>query len=298
MTKVKIVVCVCTFRRPQLLRGTLEHLRNLDTAGLFDYSVVVTDNDKNASARSVVEEFSRSVPFTVVYGVEPEQNISLARNHALRLADGDFVALIDDDEFPSPSWLLTLFRTLQEHGADGVLGPVKPVFETEPPAWIRKGRFFEKPRRTTGLTLKWNQTSTANVLIAKRIIEGITEPFRREFGSGCEDLDFFKRMMALGRKFVWCNEAIVSEVIPPTRWTRQYLVRRALLRGRNGRALADRRAIAKALIAIPLYSAMLPGLALAGRHHLIAYLMKLGDHAGLLAGVLRLRVLGDKYLVG
>ena len=170
---------------------------------MFDYSIVVADNDRAESARATVAEFARTTTLGVVYCMEPEQNISLARNKALEFARGDYIAWIDDDEYPAADWLKFFFETLQQHSADGVLGPVKPVFESPPPAWITRGRFFEKPRRVTGLKLRWNQTSTANVLVRREILQGIAEPFRREFGSGCEDIDFFKRMIEAGRTFVW-----------------------------------------------------------------------------------------------
>jgi glycosyltransferase involved in cell wall biosynthesis len=293
-----ITVCICSFKRPHLLKNTLENLRGLRTDGLFDYSIVVADNDRTESARDTVLEFARAASLDVVYCVEAEQNISLARNQAAAHARGDFIAWIDDDEFPNQDWLLSFFRAAQKYQADGVLGPVKPVFENPPPSWITRGRFFDKPRRLTGLKLRWEQTSTANVLMRRTILEGMTEPFRREFGSGCEDLDFFKRMIEAGRTFVWCDEAIVSEVIPPARWKRRYLLRRALLRGRNGHSFADPVSIVKSLIALPLYLLLLPFLLLAGQHLFVRYAMKIGDHAGKLMGRLGLRLLGEKYLAG
>lgn len=293
-----ICICLCTFKRPQLLAVTLTHLRGLETGGRFTYSIVVADNDRAESGRATVEEYARTSGVETVYGVEPEQNISLARNKALELARGDYIAWIDDDEFPDRNWLLVFFNALQSSGADGVLGPVKPVFETPPPAWIVRGRFFEKGKHASGAKLEWYQTSTANVLVKREILAGLAEPFRRQFGSGCEDQDFFQRMTRAGRKFVWCNEAVVSEIVPPTRWTRKYLWRRAWLRGQNYRHLADARGIVKSLIAVPLYVIVLPFLLLAGQHVFVKFLMKIGDHAGKLTGVAGLKFMGEKYHAG
>ena len=298
MAPKHICICICSYKRPHLLKCTLENLRKLETAGLFDYSIVVADNDREESAKATVAEFARTTSLAVVYCMEPEQNISLARNKALEFAQGDFIAWIDDDEYPAANWLLSFFETLQKYQADGVLGPVKPVFENPPPAWITRGRFFDKPRRVTGLKLRWHQTSTANVLVKRQILHGLAEPFRRQFGSGCEDLDFFKRMMEAGHAFVWCDEAIVSEIIPPARWKRRYLYRRAFLRGRNGKYFADLGSVLKSIIALPLYLLLLPFLLLAGQHLFVRYLMKIGDHAGNLAGIFGLKFGGDKYLAG
>ena len=52
----------------------------------------------------------------ISYDVEPEQNIALARNRAIGNASGEYVALIDDDEFPDKQWLLTLYEAIDRYG--------------------------------------------------------------------------------------------------------------------------------------------------------------------------------------
>src|SRR6266850_2216588 len=89
------------------------------------------------------------------YCVESQQNIARARNKAVENAEGDFVAFIDDDEFPTQDWLRTLLATLTEYQVDGVLGPVKPHFDAAPPRWIVEGGFHDRPEDPTGKRLDW-----------------------------------------------------------------------------------------------------------------------------------------------
>lgn len=269
----------------------------LKTEDLFDYSIVVVDNDKDQSAKDTVVSFAATTSIKVTYAVEPEQNIAMARNRALRFATGDYVAWIDDDEFPAGNWLLQFYKLLDQSVAAGALGPVEPFFETPPPPWILKGRFFEKRRNmTTGSTLPWQRTSTANVLMRRTLFDDLPEPFRRQFGSGGEDTDLFKRMMERGHKFIWCNEAVVNEIIPPIRWTRRYLVRRALLRGQNGRQFFDAISVAKSIVAVPLYLLLLPFLLAVGQHFFVRFLIKISDHAGALLSLAGFNLMGSKYL--
>jgi succinoglycan biosynthesis protein ExoM len=295
---LEITICICTFRRPRLLKKLLLELAKQETSGLFDYSVVVADNDREQSARRVVEEVAGAMPMRIKYCVEMEQNIALARNKAVTNADGDFIAFIDDDEFPSKDWLLTMLKVCNERGVAGVLAPVRPFFESEPPRWLLKGRFCERPEHASGYVLSWRETRTGNVLFRRDILEGLNEPFRRELGNGGEDQEFFKRMIERGHEFIWCNEAPVYEVVPPERWKRGYMLRRALLRGQNERHLVNARAVFTSLIAVPLYTLMLPFLLLAGHHWVMRYLIRLSDHAGRLIGLMGLRPLGTKYLSG
>ena len=295
---VRISVCICTFKRPRLLKKLLVELGRQETAEEFKYSIVVADNDREESARSVADELAAELPVPIKYCVEPQQNIAMARNKAMANAHGEFIAFIDDDEFPPADWLLTVFRACNEQQADGVLGPVWPQFEHEPSLWLIKGRFCERPEYPTGYKLNWRETRTGNVLIRRRILEGVEEPFRREFGNGGEDQEFFKRMMARGFVFIWCNEAAVHEVVPPERCRRSYLLKRALQRGLAEKRLADFRGICKSLIAIPLYAIMLPFLLLAGQHWFMRYLIRLCDHVGKLAGVFGWKPLGTTYVSG
>ncbi|HEX8950107.1 MAG TPA: glycosyltransferase family 2 protein, partial [Dissulfurispiraceae bacterium] len=227
-----ICVCVCTYRRQESLGSLLSELTKQDTGGYFDYSIVIVDNDRRETARHTAESFARQSGIPSRYYVEPEQNIALARNKTIENAGGEFVALIDDDEFPHTRWLLNLYKTLDRYKADGVLGPVLPHFEKEPPRWILKGRFFDRPSHPTGHVLQWQNTRTGNALLKRELFQEGGLWFNPDFGSGGEDRDFFRRKIEEDRVFVWCNEAPVFEVVPPRRWERTVLLKRALLRGK------------------------------------------------------------------
>jgi succinoglycan biosynthesis protein ExoM len=293
-----ISICICTFRRPNLLQRLLKKLENMDTQGLFTYSVVVADNDRMQSAMQVVSDFAAISSVPVVYCVEPEQNIALARNKAIKNVEGDFIAFIDDDEFPNEAWLCNLFNTWKSYKADGVLGPVDPYFESEPARWVKQGGFFERPRYSTGYKLNWPETRTGNVLFRRSILNGIDKAFSSEFGTGSEDVDFFRRMMEQGREFIWCNEAIVYEVVPPARCTCRYLLRLALLRGSNSvkHPVHRIRNLAKSVVAIPVYTLALPILMVLGRHVFMKYLIKSLDHTGRVLAYLGWRVVKERNM--
>lgn len=283
-----ISVCICTYRRPLLLKRLLTELTRQDTKGFFSFSVVVADNDHRQSAKQVVSEFAATSSIPISYCVEPEQNIALVRNKALENANGEFIAFIDDDEIPAEDWLCRLFKTCNAYGVDGVLGPVKPYFEHKPPKWLIKYKSIERPEHDTGYKMGFSETRTGNVLFRREILNGLNCVFRPEFGTGSEDVDFFRRMMSNGRIFIWCNNAVVYEIVPPARCKRSYLLKLALLRGGNSLKHQEGRVrnLFKALIAIPVYGLALPFLFVAGDHHFMSYLIKVFDHAGRLLGLL------------
>jgi succinoglycan biosynthesis protein ExoM len=292
-----ISVCVCTYKRPRLLRRLLQGVREQDTSGLFTYSIVVVDNDQSRSAEPVVSEFATGSTIPVQYCLEPQQSIALARNRAIENSDGEFIAFIDDDEFPTQTWLLTLFNALNEYKVDGVLGPVKPHFDNEPPRWVVEGKFYDRPSYPTGFVIDWRKGRTGNVLFKKRIIASEAQLFKPEFRTG-EDQDFFRRLIEKGHVFIWCHEALAYEVVPPIRWKRTFMLRRSLLRG----ATAVRhptfgvREVASSMIAVPVYAAALPFALVLGQGHFMLLLVKLFDHAGKLLALLGVNPVDEPYV--
>jgi glycosyltransferase involved in cell wall biosynthesis len=288
--KSHISVCICTYRRPEWLRRLLLSLQEQQTDGLFSYSIVVADNDAAESARDLVTEISSVSAVPVVYCVEPQRNIALVRNRAVGAATGDWIAFIDDDEFPIKEWLLILYQACTTQKAQGALGPVRPHFEQPPPEWVPKSGLYDRPEHETGFVMSWHESRTGNLLFRREILPVDGPAFSPEFANGGEDQDFFRRMMARGHRFVWCNEAVVYETVPPVRWNKMVMIRRAMLRGRNtlkhAKGLSRAKNILTSVLAVPAYTLLLPLLALVGRHLFMRYLIRLFDHLGrLLAAV-------------
>jgi len=294
--KPHISVCICTYKRPHILARLLRELAEQETGGRFTFSVVVVDNDHSLSAEAVVQDFLSTSSVPVRYCVEPQQNIARARNKAVQNAEGDFIAFIDDDELPISRWLLNLFEACGNDRA-GVLGPVKPRFDEDPPAWVVKGRFCERPSYPTGFVIDWRKGRTGNVLLRRRLFRDEAEPFRPQFLTG-EDQDFFRRMIDKGHVFTWCSEAVAYEIVPATRWNRRFMLKRALLRGKIAPVHPTFGAaeIVKSLVAVPAYTAALPVALVLGQHAFMAVVVKLFDHLGKLLALLGVNPIRDPYV--
>jgi glycosyltransferase involved in cell wall biosynthesis len=280
-----------------MLKRLLAELDRQETGGLFTYSIVVADNDQARSAQAAVEEMRRVCAASIKYCVEPARNIALARNKAVENVEGTYIALIDDDEFPSPAWLLTLFKTCNDYKVDGVLGPVKRHFEETPPAWFQKSRIYDRKVNPTGKLVQWKEARTGNALLKSRILAGEASPFRPQFRAG-EDQDFFRRKTEQGYVFIWSADAVVFETIPPARWKRGYILRKAMLQGATAALQPNCGAvsIAKSVIAVPLYVVILPFALLVGHHYFMALLVKICDHAGKLLMRMGINPIREEYV--
>jgi glycosyltransferase involved in cell wall biosynthesis len=278
----------------------LSKLEEQETEALFAYSIVIVDNDRSESARQTVESIARLSRISISYYVEPEQNIALARNKAIENAKGDLIGFIDDDEFPVEEWLLNLYKALNRYKSDGILGPVLPYFEKEPPRWVLKGRFFDRPTHPTGYVLGWKNTRTGNALLRRELFREDCKWFDPAFGSGGEDRDFFRRKIEEGYVFVWCNEASVFESVSPKRWRRTVLLKRALLRGKMAMNATGSRPVSvlESAVAIVIYTCFLPLLLVMGGHVFMKYLIKDCDHLGKVLAFLGIDWVREKYVGG
>jgi glycosyltransferase involved in cell wall biosynthesis len=293
-----IQVCVCTYKRPALLERCLLSLAVQRTEDCFTYSLVVADNDVAESARETVARVAASATLAIDYCVEPQQNIARTRNRAVRQASGAYLAFLDDDEFTHPEWLVTLYRALEQYAADAVLGPVHPYFAAAAPQWVIDGRFYDRPVLATGTRLPWTKCRTGNVLMRRELLGEDAEPFDPACLSG-EDQDFFRRKSEAGYTFVWCHEAGAREAVPPSRWRRGFLVRRALFRGifaQRNHGLQPWRLL-QALIAMPVYTLMLPAALALGQARFMRCVFKLSYHAGRLLGFLGVNPIRQAYVV-
>ncbi len=292
-----LCVCICTYKRPQLLKRLLDELAQQNTEGLFTYSILVADNDSAETAKLIVEEFESSWTIPILYCVQSQQNISLTRNKAIENAEGDFIVFIDDDEFPIKDWLLILFKACNEYKVDGVLGPVLPYFDVQPPKWVIRGKFYERPIYPTGLVIDGKKGRTGNVLLKMQVFADCEQPFKPEFRTG-EDQDFFGRMIEKGFVFIWCQEAVAYEVVAPIRWNRSFMLRRALLRGATSSIRSDfgPRDVLKSLMAVPAYTVALPFTLLLGQHLLMNVLIKLFDHSAKLLRLVGVNPIKEQYV--
>jgi succinoglycan biosynthesis protein ExoM len=300
-----ISVCICTYKRLRFLERLLERLYDQQTDNLFDYAIIVVDNDVEKSAEFFVTNFRKGGNLHISYFNEPRRSFSHARNKAVENAKGDFIAFVDDDEVPENNWLLNLYRTFCSFKADGVLGPVIPYFEIQPPQWTIRSHMFKRDRYSTGTSLTLRDLRTGNVLLAKHIFNANSPPFNPRFGrTGGEDGDFFRRMLEQGFSFVWCDEAPAYETVPPERYSRKYFIKRALLRGVSEARLIKANnakipsllvpSVVKSLIASSLYTFALPILFIIGRHIFMKFLIKDCDHIGKLLALCGIEVIKER----
>ncbi len=135
---------------------------------------------------------------------------------------------------PQPAWLQSIVGVWQRAGADVVQSRLIPIFDEVPPKWVVDGRFFESERFPDGSAISYLNCGTSGVLLRRRALPEGPDVFDPRFRfTGGEDTEMFERMHRAGRTFVWADEAVVEQLVPVTRATFGWQVRRGYMIGNH-----------------------------------------------------------------
>lgn len=131
----EFTVAVCTWNRAARLRRALESHAAARVPENVRWEMVVVDNGSTDETAAVLAEFATRLPLRCV--VEPRLGLSYARNAAVDAARGCYMLWTDDDVLVSPEWVAGYARAVRAWpGAVVFGGPIAPLFEPDPPAWL------------------------------------------------------------------------------------------------------------------------------------------------------------------
>lgn len=241
---VESVVCVPTFRRPDLLEATLRSLAA--QRGGNDFAIIVVENEgeERAGAQRAAALLEGEL-FKGLVIVEPRQGNCKAYNAAWRCALTRFPALrqvlgIDDDETAEPLWLDAFLKASAAAPAQLFGGSVTPDFEDASRAWLAAHPVFRSHYTVSGPVPMLY--SSANYLIRREVLERLGFPFLDESFdfTGGGDTDFFTRAKAAGFCFWWVQEAAQRESMPARRSEFSWIQARALRNGAISAAIERR----------------------------------------------------------
>ena len=229
-------ILICTFNRAGLLGETLRSLAGMHVDSRLRWEVLVVDNNSSDNTRAVTERYAAGFPAPVRWLFESRQGKSHALNTGIHASAGDVIVFTDDDVQVTPDWLDAGVRPLLERtDIDYTGGPVHPLWESEPPAWIN-GKpgilwgpialvdygpepfiFEDRQRIAMGV----------NMAVRRSLINrvgGFHPDLERSGKSlmGQGQAEFFFRTRAAGVRGLYLPEMKLNHHVPASRMTRQY----------------------------------------------------------------------------
>lgn len=115
-----VSIVIPTFRRPAVLRETLEALSKLDYPR-ERFEVIVIDDGSDDETPEVVNVAQTKLP-NLSYNYQTNSGVAKARNQGARLAKGDILVFNDDDILVEPDNIQKHIRHLSEFGKCLVCG--------------------------------------------------------------------------------------------------------------------------------------------------------------------------------
>jgi succinoglycan biosynthesis protein ExoM len=232
----RVLIAIPTFCRPDGLRRLLTAIAAMDT--LADIKVLVADNEgTDGAGLALVRGVAQSYRFPIEAIPVPERGLTSVRNamitHARKDETLDYVAMIDDDEWPTARWIDDLVAMQKATGAGIVGGPNLPVFAPGAPGWAAHCPLFVSDDMPDGdVGMVWG---TCNLLLHRSAFahsdSNLFDPlFNR---SGGEDVDAFMRLKASGHRFAWSRSAVVWDDVPLNRTTLGWITKRAFRIGNS-----------------------------------------------------------------
>ena len=221
-----VSIVIPTYKRPDGISVALASAAR-QSAGERAVEIVVADNDPEASAKDFVLHFSKSSPIEVVYKHVPNPGVSNARNGALDVARGRFIAFLDDDMEALNGWLEELIKTALKYKTGITFGPAIALMPNkEDPLNPYMEPFFSRVvDEPEGYITKC--LGTGGCLLDRAICKmpsPVFNPIHNETGG--EDDALFQHLRRKGAKVAWAKKAESYEIVPASRATPQYMWKR------------------------------------------------------------------------
>ena len=233
---LRLSLIISTYNRSDLLIGALQSVVQ-QSADPQLWECVVVNNNSTDDTLARFEEFAAKHPdFNLRIVTETTQGLSYARNRGIRESEGEYIAIIDDDERIAKEFIeayIELFDTTPDAMAAG--GPIVAEYQTKRPRWM--SCFTERPIANT---MYWGDKvrefpkgrvpGGGNMALRRSAVRryGVFDTSLGYVGEqliGGEECDLFERLQIAEAKYYYVPGAVMYHIIPKEKLTQEYLSR-------------------------------------------------------------------------
>lgn len=233
---VRLSIVIATYNRSAMLMQTLQSVIE-QTLPREEWECVVVNNNSTDSTAADFEAFAARYPdYNLRMVLETNQGLSYARNRGIRESEGEYIAIVDDDERIAPEFVasyVALFDDVPDAVAAG--GPIVAEYPTGRPRWM--SAFTERPIANTmyfGEEVRefprGRVPGGGNMALRRSAVRryGVFDTSLGYVGEslvGGEESDLFERLQIAEAKYYYVPKAVMYHIIPKEKLTTEYLRR-------------------------------------------------------------------------
>ena len=233
---VRLSIVIATYNRSAMLMQTLQSVVE-QTAPRQEWECVVVNNNSTDDTAEAFEAFATRYPdYNLRMVLETNQGLSYARNRGIRESEGEYIAIVDDDERIAPEFVVS-YINLFDNTPDAVAagGPIVAEYPTGRPRWM--SAFTERPIANTmyfGDEVRefprGRVPGGGNMALRRSAVRryGVFDTSLGYVGEslvGGEESDLFERLQIAEAKYYYVPKAVMYHIIPKEKLTTEYLSR-------------------------------------------------------------------------
>lgn len=233
---IRLSIVIATYNRSTMLMQTLQSIVE-QTLPRQQWECVVVNNNSSDSTAADFEAFAARYPdYNLRMVLETNQGLSYARNRGIRESEGEYIAIVDDDERIAPEFVasyVALFDNLPDAVAAG--GPIVAEYPTGRPRWM--SAFTERPIANTmyfgdevrefprGRVPGGGNMALRRMAVRRYGVFDTSLGYVGESLVGGEESDLFERLQIAEAKYYYVPKAVMYHIIPKEKLTLEYLRR-------------------------------------------------------------------------
>lgn len=255
-------VIICTYNRIEGLLKTLKSLERQKLPKNFSWEIVVVDNNSTDDTAERIVELRKRSALKIEYVKECAQGLSHARNKGLKVAKGEYLLFIDDDELADENLVKEVYNTFLYYKCDCVGGKIHLRPEIEMPRWLKKELW--------GFLTYLDYGDYVFEMNARRYPFGGNMAFRKEVFKkiggfnvslgrkgkklfGGEEVELFQRLLTAGGKGVYQPKALIHHITNRSRFRKSYF-RTLQFNNSYNQAIFENKDSRISLMGIPIFT--------------------------------------------
>lgn len=137
MENIEISVIICTYNSATRIRETLDHLINQQSTEGIAWELLVVDYESTDVTGAICKEYAQKMPVPMKFINESRPGKSAAMVTGFEHAEGEYVCIVDDDNWVAPDYIFLACSIMRAHPDIGMIGGYgTPFLQGEKPEWF------------------------------------------------------------------------------------------------------------------------------------------------------------------